>query len=370
MKILLLNPILYTADKNIIPKVSSIKDCMIYNMGMGFKNLGHEVTLIAAEDYKPTENETYDFEILFLPSKYKKVLLPSVLPYLPELRKYLKKSHQHYDLVISSETFSFNSLFASIICPEKTLIWHELALHNRKFRYIPSKIWYQIVVPLVFKNIVTTPRSLSALNFIRKYKPKYVTLPVEHGVNIDRFSYQSKKKKQFIIVSQLIARKNIESILMNFFNFLQKYQLFEFKLLIVGRGPLQKDLENKMKDLDLETQVELLGFKCHEELKYLVAESMALLINTKQDNNMVSIPEAIVSGTPLLMNSVPTNAYIVKENNLGIVKDGWDESDMKTIVENNTKFIQNCIAYRQKLSAEACAQNLINAFVNENPSRQ
>ena len=30
MKILILNPILYTADNNTIPKVKSIKDTMIY----------------------------------------------------------------------------------------------------------------------------------------------------------------------------------------------------------------------------------------------------------------------------------------------------------------------------------------------------
>ena len=32
MKILILNPILYTADNNTIPKVKSIKDTMIYNV--------------------------------------------------------------------------------------------------------------------------------------------------------------------------------------------------------------------------------------------------------------------------------------------------------------------------------------------------
>ena len=32
MKVLILNPILFTADNNVIPKVKSIKDTMIYNM--------------------------------------------------------------------------------------------------------------------------------------------------------------------------------------------------------------------------------------------------------------------------------------------------------------------------------------------------
>ena len=54
MKVLILNSILFTAENNIIPKVKSIKDTMIYNLCVGFKNLGHEVTLAAAADYKPS----------------------------------------------------------------------------------------------------------------------------------------------------------------------------------------------------------------------------------------------------------------------------------------------------------------------------
>lgn len=52
-KILIINPILYTAETNRIPKVSSIKDTMIYALCMGFVHGGHKVTLIAAQDYRP-----------------------------------------------------------------------------------------------------------------------------------------------------------------------------------------------------------------------------------------------------------------------------------------------------------------------------
>ena len=50
-KVLVINPILYTAETNRIPRVDSIKDTMIYTMCLGFLRAGHEVTLIAAEDY-------------------------------------------------------------------------------------------------------------------------------------------------------------------------------------------------------------------------------------------------------------------------------------------------------------------------------
>ena len=47
MRILILNPILYTAESNAIPTVSSIKDTMIYNLCLGFKQLGHDITSVS-----------------------------------------------------------------------------------------------------------------------------------------------------------------------------------------------------------------------------------------------------------------------------------------------------------------------------------
>ena len=45
-KVLVINPILYTAESNRIPKVDSIKDTMIYTLCLGFLEAGHEATLL------------------------------------------------------------------------------------------------------------------------------------------------------------------------------------------------------------------------------------------------------------------------------------------------------------------------------------
>ena len=52
MKILILNSILFTAETD-IPQVKTIKDTMIYGVCMGFVRLGHQVTLAAANEYRP-----------------------------------------------------------------------------------------------------------------------------------------------------------------------------------------------------------------------------------------------------------------------------------------------------------------------------
>ncbi|MDR1980922.1 MAG: glycosyltransferase [Tannerellaceae bacterium] len=360
MNILLLNSVLYTAQDNVIPQVESIKDCMIYNLALGFKELGHNVTLLAAADYRPVKEEEYDIPVLFIESVCKRLFLPSVLPFQPGLWNYLRRERGKYDLVVSSEVFAFPSLFAAILCPKKTVIWHELAVHTKKMHSIPSYCWYHIVAKLFFRKTWVIARSENAKRFISKYVAHVSDRVVEHGINLTKFQFSREKKEQFIVVSQLIPRKNIDSILAKFHCLVAKKEFRHFRLVIAGRGELENSLKRLTVELGIDGNVDFAGFKTHHELNRLMAESMAMLIDTKQDNNMVSIPEAVVSGTPVVTNLVPTNACTIDRHQLGIALNGWDENTLIDIIRNNAFYVDHCIAYREKLSNTYSAQELIN----------
>ena len=364
MNILLLNSIPYTAENNVIPQVDSIKDCMIYNFGLGFKELGHKVTLVTNEEYKPRKEEQYDFEVIFLPSAMKKIFQPNVLPFQPQLWNFLRKNKDHFDIISSGAAFTFTSLFASLIAPQKTIIWHELAAHNRKMKSIPSRFWYNVVARLFFRNIPVVARSEEAKSFISKYCPNTVNETVEHGVNLQKFHFSKTKKRQFIVVSQLIPRKNIESIIEKFSRFVAKPEYTDFLLIIAGRGELENKLKTQAKELDIANNVQFVGFKPHSELNNLVAESMAMLIDTKQDLNMVSVPESVVSATPIVINLVPYTAIMIDKHQLGVDKADWNEDDLQEIVKNNAFYVENCITMRENLSTKYSAQKLIECFNN------
>ena len=76
---------------------------------------------------------------------------------------------------------------------------------------------------------------------------------------------------------------------------------------------------------------------------------------------MLSIPESISSGTPVITTSVPYTMHDLEKNKLGIVKDNWGVSELIDIIENNEEYVNNCIDYREKLTSTASAQSLINA---------
>ncbi len=362
MRILVLNAILFTAEKDVIPRVKSIKDTMIYNMCLGFNKLGHEVTLVAAEDYRPEEREQYAFDVLFFKSKWKKVCKPSVLPYFPELRQYLRKNRDKFDLIISKEVFSLLTLEAAIVCPKKLLIWHELNVHQKKYHKIPSKVWYNFVVPMLMKKIRVVACSESARSFIMQYCSNVSDICIEHGINLDKFRYSAVKRRQIISSAQLIPRKRVDYLIRKFADLHSEEAFSDVRLLIAGRGALEGDLKRLTVELGVADFVDFLGFVTHKELNSYIMESLCLLLASKSDMNAVSIPEAVVSGTPVLINSVPSSAYYIKANELGIVQDDWGVPELVKIINDNERYVANCIRFREKLSNAHMAQMLIDVF--------
>lgn len=366
MNILILNSILYTPDgEGNIPRVQTIKDTMIYGMCLGFLHLGHNVTLAALEDYKPIGKEYYEFSVLFFKSDYKNVFKTSVLPYSSEMKQYLKRHHKDFDIIISSEVFQFQSLYAARICPQKTMIWQELTTHQNKFHKMPSKFWYNVVARFFMRNVrYVVPRSRKAAEFIRRYMSNVSDTIIDHGIDIDKFKYSVEKKRQLISSSQLIYRKNVDGIIRKFAKFHKIKGYEDIRLIIAGRGEEEGNLKILTTKLELQDYVDFVGFLPQTELNEYIRNSYAFLVNTRKDLNMVSIPESIVSGTPILTNLEPASADYIAANSLGIAKDYWDETDMKTMIDSNKQFVSNCIAYRNNLTNIHSAELFIDVFNN------
>lgn len=364
MKILIVNPILYTSEISKVRKVTTIKDTMIYNMCLAFKRNGYEPVLIAAEDYRPIDLETYDFEIVFLKTKIRKIFKPNCFPLLGGLGKFLKERVKEFDYIISSEVFSLSSLLLSCQYKEKTLIWHELAKHNNILKKIPSKIWYNIIARFCFNSTRIIPRSRNAYEFISNYCNNVSKNYIDHGVDFEKFDIKVEKinkENQFIVLSQLIERKRIDGIIRIFADFIKKVDN-KYKLRIVGDGKEKDKLMNLVKELKIENEVIFEGFMLHNQMIPILASSKAMIINTIKDNNMVSIVESIATCTPIVTTLVPYNVDYIKEFNLGIAKDVLDYKDLKKIVEDNERYVENCKKYRCKISNDYHVQQFIEEY--------
>ena len=263
--------------------------------------------------------------MIYLPSRLPFIFKPALLPFPGGLYRHLKKNKDKYDLVISSETFSIASLIATIALPGKVMIWQELPTHQRLLFKLPSKIWHNLAGRVIMRNTPVVGRSLPARNFIRQYLKHVSDKIVDHGANSEIFSPnpENTHQKRFIVISQLIKRKRIDYIISQFAKFAAMPEYSDYTLDIVGKGPQKEELQKLILSLGMTEKINLRGFLTHKELTPLSASSTGLLVYTDQDLNMVTIPESIVNGTPVLTNTVPCTASFIDSNHLGIVKDNW-----------------------------------------------
>ncbi|MDD6072023.1 MAG: glycosyltransferase [Clostridiales bacterium] len=355
MKVLIMNPILYTSETDEIPKVSSIKDTMIYTLCCGFIENGDEPVLVAADAYKPVVEEQYPFQIVWLPCMFPQICKPRCFPCLKGLGKYLREHGEEFEYIISSEVFSLLTLCGAFYAKEKLLIWHELGAHNNIFKKLPSKFWYHIIARLFLQDIPIIPRSQRAREFIEQYSNRVLDVTIDHGVDLDKIKFSRKKENYFVVVSQLIERKHIDGILYSFSKFYQRGN-GDYQLKIIGDGILKNQLEELVKQLDMTESIIFMGKLDHEHMMPILANAKALLINTSKDNSMVSIVESIGAGTPVITTTVPFNAAYIRRSSLGIVEDQWGAEALEQICTENNYYVENCIAYREKLSNMYCAK--------------
>lgn len=364
MHIVIVNPILYTAETRSIPRVSSIKDTMIYSLCVGFVVAGHQVTLIAASDYRPTQQEDYPFEVLFLETACHRICMPHRIPYMPGLGAYLESRKDDIDLVIASETFSLATYTAARQLPHRTMIWQELAAHNHMLHEIPSRLWYSYIARYNLQNCLVVPRSENARTFIRQFCARVSDTTIDHGVHLREFPATMNKENRFIICSQLIARKQIDGILHAFVEYLRHVDA-STELVIAGDGEERASLEHLTEELSITDNVRFLGKLDHATMIPLLATSMALLVNTRQDNNMVSIVESLAVCTPVVTTPIPYNAAYIRSAHLGIVRDQWGWQDLKEIRDHNDDYIAACAEYRPTLSVEYKVQQFLSVYEQE-----
>ena len=359
MKILVINCILSTAEKGVITPKESIWDCMISTFARGFIELGHSVTLLASEEFKPTADEQLPFDVVYFPSRCPGIFKPDLLPWPKGMGKWLKQHANGYDLVIASESFQIPTLLASSICGPKLVIWQEMVRHQRLLFKLPSKLWHNIVVRHLMKDITIVPRSEPARQFIGRYSRNVSDVIVDHGTDAAVLYPCNQMDKAFIVVSRLVPGKNIDSIITTFSRLVSMEQYRDYRLDIIGDGDQMAFLKSLVSQLGMTDKVAFHGFLSHEQLAEPLRRAVALLVNTSNDLNMLTTAEAITSGTPVVTNTVPSSSSFIAERGLGVVRDGWDENDLIEVINNYDKMHAACVSEGKELTNVACARKMI-----------
>jgi glycosyltransferase involved in cell wall biosynthesis len=148
---------------------------------------------------------------------------------------------------------------------------------------------------------------------------------IYNGLDLARFPYLDPAQRQAVIVSvgRLVEKKGFDDLIDACA--LLKNRGCRFKCLIVGSGPLQYALQDRIADLDLDAQVIMLGPMPQEEVVHLIQRSAVLAApcvvggDGDRDGLPTVLLEAMALGTPCVSTDVTGIPEIVRDGETGLI---------------------------------------------------
>jgi glycosyltransferase involved in cell wall biosynthesis len=147
--------------------------------------------------------------------------------------------------------------------------------------------------------LVANKRTYDALPF--KVKHRKIIETVENGVDLDRFNFYSDKTigahVNIMYLGRLVDWKRVDLLVDACVQLIGKLQ---FKLHIVGDGPLRGDLEIQVKNVGLAAYVRFHGFLPQATAADLLRKSDIMVLPSMRECGGAVVLEAMASGVPVI----------------------------------------------------------------------
>jgi len=291
--------------------------------------------IIQVKGLKAPFNPLYDLIILF------------------ELIKLLKRGH--YDIVHThtTKTGILGRIAARV--NKVPIIIH--GLHGSAFGAFNSRIsnWALIFFERLtgkFTNAYISVSDILSKKYIKEglgIKAKYFT--IYSGMDLDKF-YNVRKRivrevklselgidsKSFVIgnVGRLEAVKGHKYLIDAFKKINEERQLIPLKLLIIGDGAEKNNLENYVKELNLEGKVIFTGYR--EDVEELMAVMDIFVLSSLREGLPRVLVQAAAVGIPLIAFNVDGVPEIVKNNYNGFLV---RPKDVDQLTDSIIRYVDN-----------------------------
>jgi len=160
-------------------------------------------------------------------------------------------------------------------------------------------------------------------------KPIYV---IDNGIKIKDSLDVERSPMQFVYVGRLVFYKNIQTAIKAIAIVKESHP--KVSLIIVGRGPYRKNLEELVSKLGLKDNVVFRGNVDEDEKENLLASSQALVFPSLFEGFGLVILEAFMQKTPALVSDVRPLSDIVEHEKTGLVIPAKDENEWAKAIEN------------------------------------
>ena len=149
---------------------------------------------------------------------------------------------------------------------------------------------------------------------------------VPNGVDMNRFFDQKRqRKKQLVAVGTLKWQKGYEYLLQSVKEVFAKYP--EYRLVIIGEGPLRKQLQDLVDNLGIGDKLDFLKRLTHQQVAVVLNESNIFVMSSVSEGFPKALVEAIACGTPVVATDVGSCREIV--NGVGFIVKPRDSRKLK-----------------------------------------
>lgn len=177
------------------------------------------------------------------------------------------------------------------------------------------------------------------------------------GMGIDQTRFENNHKKieyvsvdnpKFVFIGELSKRKN-QMFLIKFINELNKYNI-KASLKLVGEGSYRAKLEKKIKKLNLENQIKLVGFD--KDIRKYLTQADYYICASVIEGLPFNILEAMYAGCVILSSDIKGSVDVIKDYETGILYKLNDLNDLIT----KFRLLNNSIELKIKLAKNAHMQ--------------
>ena len=193
-------------------------------------------------------------------------------------------------------------------------------------RRISRVFWDKVIVRSTDRIVAVSEDAKNALIRIAGIDPNKV-VTIANGIDIEEHSKEidiREKKREigildedFIIgnVARLSGEKDHNNLLEAFFIVLQKFP--NIKLVLVGDGPLRRELEDKAQRLGIKERTLFSGFR--RDVPELLKTFDVFVLSSITEGTSMTILEAMAAGLPVVATNVGGNPEIVVNEKTGII---------------------------------------------------
>lgn len=181
----------------------------------------------------------------------------------------------------------------------------------------------------------------------------------EFGVMGKMKTYKKSDPVIFVSAASLVYRKGFDVLIKAFAK--ANIPKNRWVLNIIGWGEEKANLEQLIKDNDLEANVNLLGKKGKNEIARELRKSDVFVLPSRNENFSVSVLEALSVGLPVLATDCGGIRECISENN-GIIVPVDDILSMANALED---FVENIHTYNREEIAKDCAKKFSNKAIGE-----